>query len=273
RTLQSGWATLRQWEERMRDDILASAEVICSTLIGAGSESLCGRTFSLVVIDEATQATEPRASIALALARGRVVLVGDPQQLPPTTLSEEARRAGLAVSLFERALAAGVAPYLPISPHISPYLPVSPRVAPVVLTTQYRMHPLLAAFSSAAFYRGALTNGADPASRLPPPRWPSRRPLLFVDAAGRRGGERAAPGGVSVLNHTEAHSRGISRGISGNLGKPRGISGNLGESRVRGVSVLHTEARAVADVVARVCGREGGAAPSDVGVVSPYLGQ
>ena len=50
RTLHSGWATLRQWEERMRDDILASAEVICSTLIGAGSESLGGRTFSHVVI-------------------------------------------------------------------------------------------------------------------------------------------------------------------------------------------------------------------------------
>ena len=98
--------------------------------------------------------------------------------------------------------------------------------APVVLTTQYRMHPLLAAFSSAAFYRGALTNGADPASRLPPPRWPSRRPLLFVDAAGRRG-ERAAPGGVSVLNHTEAHSR----GISGNLGESREASWNLVESR------------------------------------------
>jgi len=198
----------------MKDDILASADVICTTLIGAGSESLGCRTFSLVVIDEATQATEPRASIALALARGRVVLVGDPQQLPPTTLSEEARRAGIAVSLFERAVAAGV--------------------EPVVLTTQYRMHPLLAAFSSAAFYRGALTNGADPSDRLPPPRWPSRRPLLFVDAAGR-GGERVASGGVSVFNQTEAH--------------------------------------AVADVVARVCGREGGAAPSDVGIISPYLGQ
>ncbi len=47
---------------------------------------------------------EPSALIPLQLlaAGGRVVLVGDPQQLPATVLSRAAERAGLGLSLFER---------------------------------------------------------------------------------------------------------------------------------------------------------------------------
>ena len=47
---------------------------------------------------------EPAALIPLQMLapKGSVVLVGDPQQLPATVLSRAARKAGLALSLFER---------------------------------------------------------------------------------------------------------------------------------------------------------------------------
>eukprot|EP00967_Tisochrysis_lutea_P062682 scaffold80576_cov30-Tisochrysis_lutea.AAC.2 len=128
-------------------------------------------------------ATEPRCATALSLARGRAVLVGDQQQLPPTTLSASAAAAGLNVSLFERAISSGL--------------------APVLLATQYRMHPLLAGFSSAAFYNGVLRNGVRAESRAPPREWPSERPLLYVDFASR---DAPAPGGTSRINKAEAHA-------------------------------------------------------------------
>ena len=50
------------------------------------------------------QALEPSTLIALQLLvpGGRLVLVGDPQQLPATVLSRAAAAASLAQSLFER---------------------------------------------------------------------------------------------------------------------------------------------------------------------------
>lgn len=57
--------------------------------------------FDVVVIDEAAQALEPACWAALLKGR-RAVLAGDHLQLPPTVLSEEAARRGLARTLFER---------------------------------------------------------------------------------------------------------------------------------------------------------------------------
>lgn len=53
---------------------------------------------------QAAQALEPAAVLAVGAvsAEGQVVLVGDPQQLPPTVLSRSAAARHLSQSLFER---------------------------------------------------------------------------------------------------------------------------------------------------------------------------
>lgn len=66
------------------------------------------------------------------------MLVGDPQQLPPTVLSKAAC-AGLSQSLFERLQRGGAAATL--------------------LRFQYRMHPAISAFPSAFFYDRDLLDG------------------------------------------------------------------------------------------------------------------
>ena len=60
----------------------------------------------------------------------------------------QAEDAGLKVSMFERLQATGLVPML--------------------LDTQYRMHPAIAAFPSRAFYRGALLSHPTPADRPAP---------------------------------------------------------------------------------------------------------
>lgn len=84
----------------------------------------------MVVIDEATQATEPATLIPLTKGCQCAVMAGDPKQLPPVIRSMEARAPDVAldVTLLERLT-------LP---------PVG--LCPMLLDTQYRMHPGIAAF-------------------------------------------------------------------------------------------------------------------------------
>ena len=103
----------------------------------------------------------------MALTRGAraVALVGDHKQLPPTVLSRDAEARGMKESLFDRLQSKGV--------------------APVMLDTQFRMHPALAAFPCAHFYGGKLRSGTRSAARVPPcgfpwPSLPSPSPVAFV---------------------------------------------------------------------------------------------
>src|SRR4051812_17443988 len=94
-------ADARRIESQVAEHLLDSATVLCATLTGVDAQMIGDRTFDLVVIDEAAQAIEPACWIPL-LRAGRVVLAGDHCQLPPTIISNQAAREGLAVSLMER---------------------------------------------------------------------------------------------------------------------------------------------------------------------------
>jgi superfamily I DNA and/or RNA helicase len=123
-------------EDRLLDQILTSAQAITCTLVGAANPVLERYRFRTCVIDEAAQALEPATWIPIAKA-SRVVLAGDPFQLPPTVKNPEAARGGLAVTLIERCL------------QLFP-----DRVN--LLTVQYRMHRAIMGFSNRYFYGGAL---------------------------------------------------------------------------------------------------------------------
>ena len=127
---------------RLRAHVLEQAEIVCATLAGAGQEALYGHTFETVVIDEAVQAAELSALIPLRYECTRCILVGDPKQLPPTVLSQDAERRGYAQSLFVRL-------YNQAQSHVH------------LLSIQYRMHPNISLFPSAAFYGGRLLDGPD----------------------------------------------------------------------------------------------------------------
>ncbi|KDR82678.1 hypothetical protein GALMADRAFT_220668 [Galerina marginata CBS 339.88] len=132
--------TLDTLRRNTRREILAQADIVCSTLSGAGHESLENLEFDLVVIDEAAQAIELSSLIPLKYGCLRCVMVGDPQQLPPTVLSQEASRFGYNQSLFVR-------------------LQRSRKEAVHLLSIQYRMHPDISSLPSQVFYGGKLLDG------------------------------------------------------------------------------------------------------------------
>lgn len=75
-----------------RQQVLFRADIICSTLAGAGHDSLDSLQFDMLVIDEAAQAIELSSLIPLKSSGTQCVMVGDPQQLPPTVISPEVSR-------------------------------------------------------------------------------------------------------------------------------------------------------------------------------------
>lgn len=99
--------TLDAVRRKFRMDVLAEADVICSTLSGSGHDILEALEFDMIIIDEAAQAIELSSLIPLKYNVTRCVMVGgavisrsfefrlsvvhyvDPQQLPPTVISQE----------------------------------------------------------------------------------------------------------------------------------------------------------------------------------------
>lgn len=81
--------TLDALRRKTRVEVVREADVVCSTLSGAGHDLLAQFDFEMVIIDEAAQAIELSSIIPLKYRTNRCVMVGDPQQLPPTVLSRE----------------------------------------------------------------------------------------------------------------------------------------------------------------------------------------
>lgn len=167
------WSLMRDARthiQRAQRAAIERAEVVCATAAGAASSVLGGRRFDLVVLDEATQAADPIALIPMARAP-RAVLAGDPCQLPPTILSQEAARQGLATTLFERLA------------HAHPE-------AVTMLVEQYRMHEDIMRFPSAQMYDGALVAHQEVAHHTLEEIGVAQdmvraTPLVFIDTAGK----------------------------------------------------------------------------------------
>jgi regulator of nonsense transcripts 1 len=168
--------TSREEMKEIKKRLVESSEVITCTCITAGSSLFNKCEFPVVLIDEAVQATEPQSLVPLVYGCTKLILVGDHKQLGPTILNKKAARAGLACSLFERMLRAGVVPYL--------------------LTTQYRMHPELSEYPTQRFYGGYIKTGIVPMKRTC-----FMSPTFFYCSYGK---EELSSSGTSFLNRTEA---------------------------------------------------------------------
>mmetsp|Transcript_28612 Transcript_28612/g.101363 ORF Transcript_28612/g.101363 Transcript_28612/m.101363 type:complete len:490 (+) Transcript_28612:929-2398(+) len=89
---------------------LQHAVVVGVTCHSSGRDILAGQRFSIAILDEASQCTDPLSLVALVNARAaKALLVGDPKQLPPLLAHAAATCAdSLQTSLFVRLQRAGL---------------------------------------------------------------------------------------------------------------------------------------------------------------------
>jgi superfamily I DNA and/or RNA helicase len=154
----------RALEDYMVSDILRMAQVVVTTLVGVESRYLEGLTFKTVIIDEAAQALEPAAWIPICRA-DKVIMAGDPFQLPPTIKSNEAIKGGLNITLMERCMK-------------------TQPLAAQLLNVQYRMNKDIMEFSNLKFYDGKLIAHPTVASRKLNITGINTSSIEFVDTAG-----------------------------------------------------------------------------------------
>jgi ATP-dependent RNA/DNA helicase IGHMBP2 len=170
----------RVLEDYLVGKVIGQAQVIATTLIGSTSGYISNTRFEVVVIDEAGQGIEAAAWVPI-LKADKVIMAGDPFQLPPTVKSQEAAKLGLTTTLLEKA--------------IERHSEVS------LLKVQYRMHERIMEYSNRVFYQNALTSHATNQYRGLND---EEIVVEFVDTAGCGYEEEAGDEGHSLQNKEEA---------------------------------------------------------------------
>ena len=165
-------------EAYLSERVLREADVVCATLVGCDDRRVRGLTFDVAVVDEAAQALPPATLIPMRRAC-RLVLCGDPCQLPPTVKS----RGGevLKETMLERL----------IEKHGN---------QTVMLEVQHRMHASIMSAGNERFYGARLKAHDDVAARA----LAGIKPWVWVDTAGCGFDERRSEEGGSVSNREEA---------------------------------------------------------------------
>jgi superfamily I DNA and/or RNA helicase len=107
------------------------------------SSLMSAQRFDAVIVEEAGMAVLPTLFYCASLATSRVVMVGDPRQLPPIVQSPE--------PFVQRAMGRNIFDITVPEPHRSDLV--------VMLDTQYRMHPRIGDLVGGLFYGGRLRHG------------------------------------------------------------------------------------------------------------------
>ncbi|KAF5685686.1 NAM7-nonsense-mediated mRNA decay [Fusarium circinatum] len=135
-------------------EMVKRSDTIFTTCIGAGIGLIRSEFFDIVIVDEASQQTEPSSIVPLVKGSSQAILVGDHVQLRPT-VNQTALALDFDVSLFERL-------YTEAKDSKD-----DGSLTTLMLDTQYRMHPKLCEFSSRQFYEGKLKSGITSSARPP----------------------------------------------------------------------------------------------------------
>lgn len=165
-------------EAYLAEKVIREADVVCATLVGCDDRRLRDVAFDVAVVDEAAQALPPATLVAMRRA-SRLVLCGDPCQLPPTVKSAKGKP--LEHTMLERLIQAFPEPT-------------------VMLDVQHRMHSQIMSAGNEHFYGGKLKAHDSVASRT----LDGLKPWLWVDTAGCGFEESRSEEGGSVSNPEEA---------------------------------------------------------------------
>ncbi|XP_056668594.1 probable helicase senataxin isoform X2 [Monodelphis domestica] len=175
--LASKLKEVRGRPQETQSSIILESHIICCTLSTSGGlllESAFRRQgcvpFSCVIVDEAGQSCEIETLTPFIHRCNKLILVGDPKQLPPTVISVKAQEYGYDQSMMAR-----------LYKHLEEQVKqnVISRSPVLQLTVQYRMHPDICLFPSSYIYNRTLkTNRLTEESRCTSD-WPFQPYLVF----------------------------------------------------------------------------------------------
>lgn len=146
----------------LRYNLVKNADIILTTLNSCQRHPIdaifrkddrSDLSFHCVIVDEASQCVEPELLMPLCYRISKMILIGDPMQLPATVISRHAQDFEFGRSLFERFFI-----------HFGRYDKNSPIA---MLTEQYRMHPEICRFPSRQFYDDRLVTATKQLSSYP----------------------------------------------------------------------------------------------------------
>ena len=172
----------RQLEQHAVYELFNSAQVICCTPVTSMHHGLSRRTFKTLFVDEASQIMEPMVWIPLVRCE-RLILAGDPHQLPPLVRSAQAQI--LSNSILDTCMQF--------------------KEAASLLQIQYRMHKTIMQYSNLHFYSGRLeadVSVENHSLNFEDADW--NTPLVFIDTSGCGFEEWQNPETLSYKNCEES---------------------------------------------------------------------
>uniref|UniRef100_A0A8C0NU68 Probable helicase senataxin n=1 Tax=Canis lupus familiaris TaxID=9615 RepID=A0A8C0NU68_CANLF len=163
--------------QKTQSIIILESHVICCTLSTSGGLLLesafrgqGGVPFSCVIVDEAGQSCEVETLTPLIHRCNKLILVGDPKQLPPTVISMKAQEYGYDQSMMARF-------YKLLEDNVEHNM--IGRLPVLQLTVQYRMHPDICLFPSNYVYNRSLKTNRQTETNRCSSDWPFQPYLVF----------------------------------------------------------------------------------------------
>ncbi|MCP4750671.1 MAG: AAA family ATPase [Proteobacteria bacterium] len=145
-------AQVNQESRRQEAAAVRGAKAILSTMANVYISSLLeGERFDAIIVEEAGMAVLPTLFYCATLSREKVIMVGDPKQLPPIIQSRE--------KYAQKAMGRNIFDVTVPDSDASEFV--------MMLDTQYRMHPSIGDLVSRLFYGGKLKNGKNTHDREP----------------------------------------------------------------------------------------------------------
>ncbi len=190
RRLQDKWKHKNKGS--VEKHVLAQATIIFATLVTCGRRSLIDMPpVDVLLVDEAAQSVEAATLIPMRYQPKKILLVGDPAQLPATVISkalQKKRRDG-ETSHYDWSMMWRLIKEC--------------GCENLMLTVQYRMHPQICQWPSAQNYHNQLVTAPDILPMKPlSNRGLARRPYAFYQVKGKT---EANEHSHSVFNRKEAH--------------------------------------------------------------------
>jgi len=172
--LKSLRTELRQLQKQVFDQLITNIPVIAGTPVSLFNQLPKEKWVDAVIVDEAGQSLSPLTWLAASFGK-RLILCGDPQQLPPVVFSSEAISLGLNESLLEASYKV---------------------TSPILLTEQYRFGEEIVGAINPFFYNEELqTNEKNGESQF-----------FYIDTAGYGSGEEKDAISGSTYNTTEVEA-------------------------------------------------------------------